>query len=136
MFAGEKSKPAADASYRYLLWENFYVDRRFNIGTKIQSNKEIGTINIWGPFLRVSFDLIIRSLSQDEWSNVLAFATSETYYHETGKIIHLPILYLHRSGFLQFRSFYFHWFDFNIELNHWYNINIEQKTFNGKVIFL
>ena len=136
MFAGEKSKPAADASYRNLLWENFYVDSRFNIGTKIQRNKEIGTINIWGPFLRVSFDLIIRSLSQDEWSNVLAFATSETYFQETGKVIHFPSIFLHRSGFLQFESFYFHWFDFNIELNHWYNINIEQKTLNGKVIFL
>ena len=136
MFAGEKSKPAADASYRNLLWANFYVESRFDIGTKVQREKEIGTINIWGPFLRVSFDLTIHSFSQDEVSNVVAFATSETYFRETGKIIHLPILYLHRSGFLRFRSFYFHWFDFNIELNHWYNINIEQKTFNGKVIFL
>ena len=65
MFAGDKVKPAADASYRNLLWENFHVDHSFNIGAKIQENKQIGTIDSWGPFFRVSFDLIIHSFRRD-----------------------------------------------------------------------
>ena len=72
VFAGDKFKPAADASYRNLSWENFHVDHSFNIGTKIQKNKEIGTIDSWGPFFRVSFDLIIHSYVNG-YSSVLSF---------------------------------------------------------------
>ena len=86
MFAGDKYKPAADASYRNLLWENFYVDHSFNFGTKTQ-NKEIGTIDRWGPFYRVSFDLIIHSFQDlgcegsrcpQRWSSLLAFRKNGT----------------------------------------------------------
>ena len=73
VFAGDKFKPAADASYRNLLWENFHVNHSFDIGTKIQRNKAIGTIDSWGPFFRVSFDLIIHSFRQYEWTSLLAF---------------------------------------------------------------
>ena len=62
VFAGDKFKPAADASYRNLFWENFYVDHSFDIGTKIRGNKKIGIIETWGPFFRIRFDLIIHSL--------------------------------------------------------------------------
>ena len=133
MFAGDKSKPPADASYKNLLWESFHVNHNFNIRTKILRDKEIGTIESWGPFFRVSFDLIIHSLLEDEWSSVLAFldGTERTP-------IAIPVINLHRSGFLKFLNINF-WpltFDFNIKLNIWYNVMIEQKTFNGKVIFL
>ena len=75
MFAGDQFKPAADASYRNLLWENFHVDHSFNIGAKIRLNKEIGTIDSWGPLFRVSFDLIIHSFRQDKSTGLLAFQT-------------------------------------------------------------
>ena len=74
VFAGDK-KPAADASYRNLLWENFHVDHSFNIGTKIQENKQIGTIESWGPLFRVSLDLIIHSQDGGR-SSILSFQSN------------------------------------------------------------
>ena len=130
MFAGDKSKPPADASYKNLLWESFHVNHNFNIRTKILRDKEIGTIESWGPFFRVSFDLIIHSLLEDEWSSVLAFVDGmETIP------IPIPAINFHRSGFLNFQNKNFQLtFDFNIKRNIWYNVIIEQKTSNGKVI--
>ena len=72
VFAGDNSKPAADASYRNLSWENFHVDHSFDIGTKIQKNKEIGAIETWGPFFQISFDLIIHSLDIGSHYNEVA----------------------------------------------------------------
>ena len=126
MFAGDKSKPPADASYKNLLWENFHVNHNFNIRTKILRDKEIGTMESWGPFFRVSFDLIIHSLLEDEWSSVLAFADG---------LKPIPAINFHRSGFLNFQNYNFKLtFDFNVKLKKWYNVIIEQKTSNGKVI--
>ena len=139
VFAGDKSKPAADASYRNLLWENFHVDHSFDLGAKIVADKEIGTID--SPFFRVSFDLIIHSLKLKgqystnslDRSNVLNFM----YENDAGKLLEFSFIHLHRSGYLEFSNFdgnINYWFNFNIELSHWYNIIIEQKSVNGKVI--
>ena len=35
VFAGDKSKPPSDASYRNLLWENFHLDHTFDFGAKV-----------------------------------------------------------------------------------------------------
>ena len=139
VFAGDKFKPAADASYRNFFWENFPVDHNFDIGTKVQRDKQIGTIDSWGPFFRVSFDLFIHSLGEisrtgnkSNWYSVLAFV------HEIGS--ELPAIELHSSGFLRFRNLFVNYFTyhnsviFNIKLNQWYNIIIDQKSVNGKVI--
>ena len=144
VLAGDK-KPAADASYRNLLWENFPVDHSFDIGTKVQNNKEnkeIGTIDSWGPFFRVSFDLIIHSHDDQPewWSGILSFlgngGTSECY--EIGDCI--PAVLLTRAGDLEFYStvddYPSDYFDFQIEINHWYSIVIEQKSDNRKVMKL
>ena len=129
MFAGDKLKPAANAIYKNLIWENFYVDHSFHIGNKIRGIKEIGTIDSLGPFFRVSFDLIIHSLRKNELSHVLGFIYERAEY----------VIYLHRSGHIEFVFILDkmrHYFIFKIELNHWYNILIEQKSVNGKVIRL
>ena len=140
MFAGDKSKPPANASYRHLLWENFHVDHSFDIGTRIQGryqNKLIGEIDSWGPFFRVSFDLNIHSISQNnEWSGVLYFL-GET----DTDIFGLPNIYLHSSGVLAIYNNFLQnsqqsngWrVNHTIVENHWYNIIIETKP-EGKVI--
>ena len=135
VFAGDNSKPAADASYRNLSWENFHVDHSFNVGAKILENKEIGTIEIWGPFFRLSFDLIVHSLRQVEWSSILEV-------RENGASC--PVLRFNNElSEINFACFYYngtdgvevlYYFNFKIELNHWYNIIIEQKVVNMKVI--
>ena len=135
MFAGHKSKPPADASYRNLLWENFYVDHSFDIGTKIlvanPNHHPIGTID--STFFRVSFDLIIHSHRKGEWSHLLSFIRESAEYYYP-----YPVIYLHRSGYIEFEIFFddVHYFNFNIKLNHWYNFLIEQKSVNGKVLIL
>ena len=116
VFAGDKFKPAADASYR-----NFQAGHSFNIGSNVKRNKEIGTIDSWGPLFRVSLDLIIHSLDQDGWSSVLAFSRNGRSDH--------PAIYLHKNGFLRFHYTHVKHFDFPIELNHWYKIIIEQNGF-------
>ena len=117
VFAGDKFKKTADASYK-----NFDAGQNFNIGSNIQKNKKIGTIESWGPLFRVSLDLIIHSRHQDnnyEWSSVLAFFNAA------------PSIYLDKTGFVTTVDKKI--FHFDIELNHWYNIVIEQKSLNGKV---
>ena len=139
MFAGDKSKPAADASYRNLLWENFHVNNSFDIGAKKLDNKEIGKIDSWGPFFRVSFDLIIHSLStRYEWSSLIFFRVyGATCAYCTDRV---PALFVNNKfGLMEIQNTVRNpreHFNFKIELSHWYNIIIEQKSVNGKVIQL
>ena len=117
VFAGDKFKKTADASYR-----NFDAGQNFNIGSNIQKNKKIGTIESWGPLFRVSLDLIIHSRHRNEnydRSSVLDFFNAA------------PSIYLDKTGFVTTVDKKI--FHFDIELNHWYNIVIEQKSLNGKV---
>ena len=92
----------------------------------VKRNKEIGTINgTWGPFFRISFDLIIHSYVKGKgkqgWSSVLAFDKK-------------PSVDLNKNGelriFFQQRKYSF---VTNVDLNKWYDISIEQKTENEKV---
>ena len=117
VFAGDKFKKTADASYK-----NFDAGQNFNIGSNIQKNKKIGTIESWGPLFRVSLDLIIHSRHRNEnyeRSSVLDFFNAA------------PSIYLDKTGFVTTVDKKI--FHFDIELNHWYNIVIEQKSLNGKV---
>ena len=140
VFAGDK-KPAADASYRNLLWENFPVDHSFDIGTKVQKDKEIGTIDSWGPFFRVSFHLIIHSLHPSlQWSSLLNFKGNWAVCPNCEYGDNVPALYLDNMvGQIWFYNDGENLKDyvlFEIELNHWYNIIIEQKSLIRKVIRL
>ena len=135
MFAGDKSKPAADASYRNLLWENFHVDHSFDIGTKIQKrDKEIGTIDSWGPFFRVSFDLIIHSIHPIDKLSVLSFSHGSG----TENVFEILRIFLLNSNMIV-KNFFDKYhkegeLHFDIVKKHWYNIIIEQKSIRGKVI--
>ena len=124
MFAGEKSKPAADASYSNLSWENFHVDHSFDFGTKIQGNKEIGTIDSWGPFFRVSFDLIQHS-PHDSVHSVLEIYPIGIYLAQHQQLIFMTMI--NENVNPSYCVFF-------IETSRWYNIVIEQKAVNGKVI--
>ena len=141
VFAGDK-KPAADASYRNLLWENFPVDHSFDIGTKVQYDKEIGTIDSWGPFFRVSFDLIIHSLHPSHpWTSLLSFRGNGAVCNKCEYGDRVPAIFLDNlRGKIQVSNNGEHnihdYFPPQIELNHWYNIIIEQKSTTGQVLRL
>ena len=135
VFAGDKVKPAANASYRNLLWENFHVDHSFDFGAKIVADKEIGTIDSWGPFFRVSFDLIIHSLRQEEWSSLLAFRGNGAICDNCKIGDRVPVLFLNNKDcVIQFSNTVNNLL-FDVELNNWYNIIIERKSVNGKVVY-
>ena len=120
VYAGLGNDHEPFASFRDLSWNNFNVHH-------ILQNKEIGTIDRWGPFFRISFNLIIHSYVKGKgkqgWSSVLAFDKK-------------PSIDLNKNGELRF---FFHQrkysFVTNVDLNRWYNISIEQKGNNRKVSF-
>ena len=101
----------------------------------MKNNNEIAAINgTWGPFFRVSFDLIIHSHKKGKgkkgWSSVLAF-------QGLGKSEKVPAITVTKKGVLIFTNSVNgnknYKINFNIELNSWYNITIEQKPKNEKV---
>ena len=126
VFAGDKFKPAADASYRNLVWETFHIDHRLNVGTKVEKGRQIATIESLGPLFRISFDLIIHSHFNGS-SNVFWFEGLETGNHN---------IYL-KDNFLYFWKYDFESSlkPFNIKLKKWYNIIFELKSINRKVTF-
>ena len=119
-FAGRACCPSVRSAIYIQITNKFQGD--------VKRNKEIGAINgTWGPFFRVSFDLIIHSYVKGKgkqgWSSVLAFDRK-------------PSIDLNKNGELRF---FFHQrkysFVTNVDLNRWYNISIEQKGNNRKVSF-
>ena len=104
----------------------------------ITRNNEIGAINgPWGPFFRVSFDLIIHSLGGDDWTSLLAFRGNGAICDKCKVGDRIPFLLLNNKfGYIQFSNNVVNlndYFFFDIEVNHWYNIIIEQKSVNRKV---
>ena len=139
MFAGDKSKPAANASYKNLSWKDFHDDS-FKIGTKIREDKEIGTIDSWGPFFRISFDLIIHSHDKNvEWTSVLAFIKKGASCVDCNIEDRVILIGLHNNGYVQISNTFENvqeYFYFDVKLNHWYTIIIEQNSVNRKVMKL
>ena len=105
----------------------------------IERNKEIGTIDSWGPVFRISFDLIIHSYVKGKgkqgWSSVLAFEKRTYDYNgEMKSVQKIPTVDFNKKGelriFFQKRKYTF---NSNVDLNKWYNITIEQKMKFKKV---
>ena len=140
VFAGDNLKPAADASYRNLLWESFLVGHSFQIGTKVMDkyskNLDIGTIDNWGPFFRVSFDLIIHSHGKNDCHSVLALKAKTDCFQDGDKIPAILVCKNIRT-YLEFvysvnnnQKFMF---KTNFKFKTWYKIVIEKKAVKGKV---
>ena len=139
VFAGDSFNSPSDASYRNLLWENLPVplpvEHSFNIWNKIERKKEIGTIKSWGPFFRISLDLIIHYHNNDV-SNVLSFKGNGARrpccdFGDRIPIINIRYQQLHFATSVNGKPN--HVFDFPFNLNTWYNIIIEQKFLNRRV---
>ena len=130
MFAGDNFKPAADASYR-----NFDAGPSFHIGSNVRKNNEIGTIDSWGPFFRVSLDLMIHSYNPENgWSSLLTFKGNGGTTNNIRNGDRIPGIFLNeRDKYLTFsnavepkKNYQPH----KINLSTWYNILIEQKIVN------
>ena len=136
VFAGDKFKPAADASYI-----NFDAGIGFNAGYNVRENKQIGTIDSWGPYFRISFDLFIHSYdNNDKHSSVLAFKGNGGISNccENGdRIPFITVVSSNREILLSFANSLNqngnYYFFFNINLKTWYNIKIEQEYVDRNV---
>ena len=131
VFAGDNFKPAANASYR-----NFHAGPDFYTGSNVQRNKQIGTLDSWGPLFRVSLDLIIHSYVEGAGS-ILDFKGNGGIRSCCEHGDRIPSIFVHEDGYLAFRNSVRrnadHQFDFEVNLNTWYKILIEQKVVNRKV---
>ena len=132
VFAGDNFYPAADASYRNLVWGNI------GLSGDVEKNTEIGTIPSWGPHFRVSFDLKINSGSKAGWSSVLSFKSDGGARNMEEMGDRIPAIFLNKKGSIHFTSGVNgnrnYVFNFNsIKLNKWYSIAVEQIRNKGKV---
>ena len=143
VFAGENFFPAADATYRNLVWENLSHELKGLSGLSgvVKKNTEIGKIATWGPQFRVSFDLKINSHvagNRGGWSNVISFKGNGGTSNMWKIGDRIPAIFMNRKRSLHFTNAVngnsnYH-FDFHsINVNKWYSITIQQIWENGKV---
>ena len=116
------------------------IDKDENIGLSgdVKKNTEIGALPSWGPEFRISFDLMVNSLSGGTWLSVLSFKRDGG--KRNGGVIgdRNPAIFLNKKGFITFASGVNgnpnHNFNFNsIKLKKWYSIEIAQTRDKGKV---
>ena len=110
---------------------NDFLEKSF----KIQRNNLLATIDNWGPYFRVSFDLKIHSKVNSVWSSILAFkgnggSDDLKKYGDRAP----AIFYNNKDGYLHFinavsgnRNY---GFNYNIDVGNWYHIEIIQKLNN------
>ena len=109
---------------------------------EIEKNKEIGTIDIWGPLFRISFDLIIHSYVRGKgrkgWTSVFSFKGNGGKKHCCKHGDRIPEIALDKNGGLRISNSVSgnakYSFISKVERNKWYSIIVEQKSKNGKVI--
>ena len=107
----------------------------------IERNHQLATIDEWGPFFKITFDLIIYSnidSNIDGWSSVLAFRGNGAVDDASNYGDRVPaIFYNNIEGYLLFANSVNGDPNFNIihyiELNRLYNIKITQKEKDGQV---
>ena len=136
VFAGDNFHPAADATYRNLVWKNLG-----GLSGNVKRNTEIATIPSLGPTFRVSFDLKINSHvagNRGGWSSIISFKGNGGTSN-IGKIgDRIPAIFMNRKRYMHFsnavngnRNYRFNLP--SITVNKWYSITIQQKRENGKV---
>ena len=131
VLAGDRFQPAADASYRNLVWENI------GLSGVVKKNTEIGTIPSWGPLYRISFDLKVNSLSRTVWTNVISFRGNGAKNNHGNLGDRIPAVFMHSNGRLHFSSSVGAKPSYNanspVPLKKWLYVIIEQYPLNGKV---
>ena len=82
------------------------IDKDENIGLSgdVKKNTEIGALPSWGPEFRISFDLMVNSLSGGTWLSVLSFKR-DGGKRNIGKIgDRIPGIYLNKKGNIRIMS--------------------------------
>ena len=120
----------------------FYSDSFTGHVEEIEENKEIGTIDIWGPMFRVSFDLIIHSYVRGKgrkgWTSVFSFKGNGGKRHCCKHGDRVPEIALDKNGGLRISNSVSgnakYSFISKVRLKKWHSIIIEQAPTYGKVI--
>ena len=93
----------------------------------LSKNQLLDTFANWGPTYEVSFDITVKSLSFEGWTNVIHF-TKEGDNGEIGNRI--PALFLNSDSYFHFCSAvndqYNYQYNYDIVLDHQYHVIIKQ----------
>ena len=104
---------------------------------KVKKNNLLQTIDSWGPFFKVTFDLMVHSKPSSYWSSILAFKGNngssdfDKYGDRAPAIFYNQLGKLHFVNAVNGNKRYV--FDRPIDLGKWYKIEMEQVSLNGKV---
>ena len=103
----------------------------------IERGRLIDTVEAWGPFFRITFDLFISSFGPSTWSSILSFKGNGGTNNCCNNGDRVPIVQLRDNGELYFinsvngnGNAHFHT---RVETNKWLEIEIEQTKMDGKV---
>ena len=103
----------------------------------IERGRLIDTVEAWGPFFRITFDLFISSFGPSTWSSILSFKGNGGTNNCCNNGDRVPIVQLRDNGELYFinsvngnGNAHFHT---AVETNKWLEIEIEQTKMDGKV---
>ena len=105
----------------------------------IERGRLLETVESWGPFFRISFDLFISSFGPSTWSSILSFKGNGGTSNCCDNGDRVPIVQLRKNGKLYFISSVngngntaFHTAS-AVDSNQWLEIEIEQTKMDGKV---
>ena len=103
----------------------------------IQRGKQIGTIESWGPFFQIKFDLYINSFGPAAWNGILSFKGNGASKDCCNDGDRVPIVQLNEIGQLVFVNSVNGDGNYNsrhyVQSKKWLRITIEQKLTNDKV---
>ena len=134
-----KVKCHANVTHEIFVFEyNWLIFSTPGLSGVIEKNKQIGTVETWGPLYCVSLDLILFSPTTTH-SNIIAFKGNEarTNLQNYGdRTPHLELMgtTLVLSSSISGNPHHVFW-KTNVRLNQWFNIVIEQSSINETVIW-
>ena len=103
----------------------------------MKKNNLLQTIDSWGPFFKVTFDLMVHSKPTSHWSGLLAFKGNGGSSNVAKYGDRAPAIFYNQQGHLHFTNAVSgkvnYAFNKAINLGKWYRIEIEQASSNGKV---
>ena len=103
----------------------------------IERGRLIDTVEAWGPFFRISFDLFVTALGPSEWGSIISFKGNGGTNNCCNNGDRVPIVQLRDNGQLYFinsvndnGNAHFHT---AVDTDKWYQIEIAQTRIDGKV---
>jgi len=123
----------------HLITKKTYIKVHEKPGTPVRRNNLIGLIPSWGPYFKISLDLMVFRHSKNIWTSVLAFKANNGVTNSKKHGDRIPAIFLHKDGFIGIRSSINgninYWSNHRIKLQKWHKIIMEQVSIYKKTSF-